>query len=183
MSGGFDDGFQDMAGNEPGDNNHDFEQIGYESQAQGTIPEQDEEISTTNNFGGEEQAEEDRYAAGASDAAPSTNPNPLISWGDEDDEILSQPSAAVPDSQSSALDDLSAFAMGSLSSAGAQAQSALKSTVDPLDPLYSVPPCEGETAVTSTEPVSEAHHETKPSCSGKCRSEEKKRCYLLHSRV
>ncbi|XP_076464601.1 reticulon-1-A-like isoform X4 [Babylonia areolata] len=36
----------------------------YESQPQGTIPEQDEEITTTNAFGGEEPAEEDRYAAG-----------------------------------------------------------------------------------------------------------------------
>lgn len=127
-----------------------------ESQAQGTIPEQDEEITTTsNNFGGEEQAEEDRYAAGASDAA--FNSDPLISWGDED-ECLSQPSAAVPDSQSSALDDLvGSFAMGAPS---ACAQSAFKSAGDPISPDFSVPPSEGE-AVSSSEPVSEVHQETK----------------------
>lgn len=134
-----------------------------ESQAQGTIPEQDEEISTTNNFGGEEQAEEDRYAGGASDAASSSNP--LISWGDEDEESLSQPSAAVPDSQSRALiDDVVgdfSFAMGS--SAGAE--TSVKSAGEPLNPVYAVPPSEGE-VVSSTEPVSDVHQETK--ATGQC---------------
>lgn len=120
-------------------------------ESQGTIPEQDEEITTTNAFGGEEPAEEDRYAAGASDDA-ATHSNPLISWGDEENESLPQPSAAVPDSQGSALDDLGGLAMG------AGAQSAFKSP-SPPDP-YPSPPQENE-AVSSTDPVSEAPQESK----------------------
>ncbi|XP_076464598.1 reticulon-1-A-like isoform X2 [Babylonia areolata] len=123
----------------------------YESQPQGTIPEQDEEITTTNAFGGEEPAEEDRYAAGASDNEAQSSANPLISWGDEEEESLSQPPAAVPDSQGSALDDLG-FDMGALASAGAQSTTS-------QDP-FSNPPQERE-AVSSTEPVSESPQETK----------------------
>ncbi|XP_070179934.1 reticulon-1-A-like isoform X7 [Littorina saxatilis] len=111
MSDQKDQTFQELSGYDPGESNNfavdDFETLGTSGGAydpQGTIPEQDEEITTTNAFGGEEPAEEDRYAAGASDGVQPSNP--LISWGDEEDESLSQPSAAVPDSQASALDDL-----------------------------------------------------------------------------
>lgn len=137
---------------------------GYESQD--TIPEQDEEVSTTNLFGGEEPAEEDRYAAGASEAdAVQYSSDPLISWGDED-ESLSQPSAAVPEPESqgsTALDDLGGLAMGSLASAGLQ--SAFSPPSPPpaasRDP-YPTPPQDRE-EVSSTDPisVSEAPAETK----------------------
>ncbi|KAK7493492.1 hypothetical protein BaRGS_00015203 [Batillaria attramentaria] len=133
----------------------------YESQGQGTIPEQDEEVSTTNAFGGEEPAEEDRYAAGASEAdAVQFSSDPLISWGD-DAENVSQPSAAVPESQGSALDDLGGLAMGSLASAGLQ--SAFTPPSPPpaasRDP-YPNPPQDRE-EVSSTEPVSEEPAEKK----------------------
>ncbi|XP_070179931.1 reticulon-1-like isoform X4 [Littorina saxatilis] len=156
MSDQKDQTFQELSGYDPGESNNfavdDFETLGTSGGAydpQGTIPEQDEEITTTNAFGGEEPAEEDRYAAGASDGVQPSNP--LISWGDEEDESLSQPSAAVPDSQASALDDLGGL------SALTGAQSAFKSP-SPSDP-YSNPPQESE-AVYSTEPVS-APQETK----------------------
>lgn len=129
---------------------------GVYEESQGTIPEQDEEITTTNSYGGEEPAEEDRYAAGASEDAAQSSSDPLISWGDEENESLTQLSAAVPDSQGSALDDLGGLAMGALASAGAQ--SAFKSP-SPPDP-YPSPPQESE-AVSSTEPVSEAPQESK----------------------
>lgn len=138
----------------------DFERLDHDAVGvyeSGPIPEQDEEITTTNNaFGGEEPAEEDRYAAGASEDAAQSSSDPLISWGDEENESLPQPSAAVPDSQGSALDDLGGLAMGALASAGAQ--SAFKSP-SPPDP-YPSPPQESE-AVSNTEPVSEAPQESK----------------------
>ncbi|XP_070179938.1 reticulon-1-A-like isoform X11 [Littorina saxatilis] len=71
MSDQKDQTFQELSGYDPGESNNfavdDFETLGTSGGAydpQGTIPEQDEEITTTNAFGGEEPAEEDRYAAG-----------------------------------------------------------------------------------------------------------------------
>lgn len=134
----------------------------YESQ--GTIPEQDEEVSTTNAnaFGGEEPAEEDRYAAGASEADDiQFSSDPLISWGN-DESSNSNPSAPVPESQGSTVDDL-----GGLAYASAGLQSAFTPPSPPLaasrDP-YSNPPRERE-EVSSTvpKPVSEAPQETKVS--------------------
>ena len=148
MSGVNEPGFQDFSSLEATDNQaDDFETLDpvssgvYDSQQQNTIPEQDEEISTTNAFGSEEPAEEDRYAAGASEAAPSSDP--LIDWGDEN---LTQPSAAESEPQNSSpldLDDLGVLGMGAT-----VASSGVQSAKDPLDP-YSIPPSEGP-AVSST---------------------------------
>ncbi|XP_059159574.1 reticulon-3-B-like isoform X4 [Physella acuta] len=80
---------------------------------------QDAEISTTTDYPGEEDAEEDRYAVGASEAEANTNAQnssePLINFGDdysnnvEDEEDIdmvyqAQPSAPVPDSNEPLID-------------------------------------------------------------------------------
>lgn len=78
---------------------------------------QDAEISTTTDYAVEEDAEEDRYAVGASEAEANTNAQnssePLISFGDEnngeDEEDIdmvyqAQPSAPVPDSNEPLID-------------------------------------------------------------------------------
>lgn len=137
----------------------------YESQ--GTIPEQDEEVSTTNAnaFGGEEPAEEDRYAAGASEADDiQYSSDPLISWGN-DESSNSNPSAPVPESQGSTVDDLGGLAMGSHASAGLQ--SAFTPPSPPLaasrDPYPNPPREREEVSSTVPKPVSEAPQETKVS--------------------
>lgn len=135
----------------------------YESQ--GTIPEQDEEVSTTNAFGGEEPAEEDRYAAGASEADDiQFSSDPLISWGN-DESSNSNPSAPVPESQGSTVDDLGGLAMGSHASAGLQ--SAFTPSSPPLaasrDPYPNPPREREEVSSTVPKPVSEAPQETKVS--------------------
>lgn len=61
--------------------NDDFETVGYGEEP---IPEQDEEVTST-SIAGEEKAEEDLYAAGASDANAFSPSDPLISFGDESD--------------------------------------------------------------------------------------------------
>ena len=128
----------------------------YESH--GTIPEQDEEVTTTNPFGGEEPAEEDRYAARALDLdnEPQSSDKPLINWGDEEDEPVPQPSAAAADSQGSpGMDDFA----GLVAAAPAGAQSAFDSAA-PQDPLSK--PTQETQALPSAEPLQETHQESKP---------------------
>ena len=123
MSDGFDQNFTDlMTQDQPESSNlasADFEKFGAGvHDSQGAIPEQDGEVTTT-SYSGEEPAEEDRYAAGASDEAVESSSNPLISLGDEEDNSVSRSSAAMPDSEGS-VDGYGGVAIGALATAGAE---------------------------------------------------------------
>lgn len=126
------------------------------------IPEQDEEVTTTNSLGGEEPAEEDRYAPGASDADPVDHSSNLISWGDEES-LSSQPSATVSESQDSAFGGVGDFSMGTVASEALQSEFSSRPHPPEAEQDIYPTPSQERGDVTSTEPFSvlEAIQETK----------------------
>lgn len=158
---------QDYADSQPESNNYIQEECENLDNLAGSadyderIPEQDEEVTTTNTLAGEEPAEEDRYAAGAleSDAIHSST-NPLISWDDGED-FLSDQSSAVPESQFPAYDDdLGSFAP--LASAGGQYEYSAPSPPPAAtqDPYSNIPKEHGDEYIT--EPIRQEPPQPKP---------------------